>query len=497
MRSFHRICKSLCVLAIAADIGTLYTAAQESKPAGVPTATRDAVRRIIGNTMLDGEAYQYDEYLADSIGPRLTGSGNYIRAVDWATEQFKSIGLSHVHTETWMIPNTWEPATPAEGRVIAPVEHRLHIYASGWSAPTPKTGVEGNVIYVPSLDFADLEKQKGPLKDSIALLDAQTLATAQTLDKLTPGLELLRSFGVKAILQSGGPDGTEVMYSSTIDGSVDATPEAEIGLEDTLLIRRLLSRGAVKIQFSFSNVIHSHVNIRNVIGEIPGNGRPEEIVLVGAHLDSWQPGTGAQDNGTGVAMILEAARSILATHRPPQRTIRFVLFGGEEEGLLGSVAYVRQHKAELSNLDAVLITDSGSEPAKGWALMGRDDEKASLTSIEPLLSRLGAENTTEGTDFIFDTDHAPFVVHGIPSLVLWTSMDKYNLLHHKASDTFDSVVQKDLTLDAAVVAVTAYGIADSQKRFADHLDDTKVQDIFKTAGHLEELKFLQSRGMLP
>jgi carboxypeptidase Q len=220
-------------------------------------------------------------------------------------------------------------------------------------------------------------------------------------------------------------------------------------------------------------------------------------VIVGAHLDSWQAGTGAQDNGTGVAMVLEAARAMMAVRRPPRRTVRFVLFGGEEQGLLGSVAYVREHKAELEKVDVVLVADSGSEAAKGWCLMGREDEKASVAALKPLLSGLGADETTSNTDFIFQTDHAPFDVQGVPSLVLWTGMDKYDLLHHKASDTFESVVQKDLTQDAAVVAITAYALADSQQPFAPHLSPAQVQEVFKSAGHLEEYDYLRTNGILP
>jgi carboxypeptidase Q len=478
-------------------LACLSVQAQNPPPAAISPATRDAVQQMIGDTLLNGKAYEYDEYLADNIGPRLTGSSNYMHAAEWVTQQMKSIGLANVHTEGWTIPDTWEPETPAEGRIIAPIEHRLHIYSLGWSPSTPKTGVEGNIVYLPSLEIAELDKQKSALQGSIALIDSASLSTAQTLDKLCPALDHLHAFAVKAILEAGGPNGTEVMGSGSFTGNVDSIPEAQIGLEDALLIKRLLNQGRVRVQFSFANSVRSHITIPNVVAEIPGGELANQVVIVGAHLDSWQPGTGAQDNGTGVAMVLEAARTIMATHRAPRRTIRFVLFGGEEEGLLGSVAYVRQHKAELPNIDAVLITDSGSQPAKGWVLMGRDDEKSALAPYEPLLGGLGADDTTSNTDFIFDTDHAPFHVHGVPSLVLWTPMDKYDLLHHQASDTFDSVVQKDLTQDAAVVAITAYVIADSQQPFAPHLSDEQVQAVFKTAGHLDELKFLEARGLLP
>jgi carboxypeptidase Q len=220
-------------------------------------------------------------------------------------------------------------------------------------------------------------------------------------------------------------------------------------------------------------------------------------VVVGAHLDSWQPGTGAQDNGTGTASVIEVARAIQSLHRAPRRTVRFILFGGEEEGLLGSTAYVRQHVADLPKIDAVVITDSGSQPAKGWYMMGRDDEKPAVASLGPLLAGLGGDGTTSDTEFLFETDHAAFDVLGVPSLVLWNDTDKYFKLHHKASDTFDSVVRGELTQDAAVTAVTAYAIADSSQPFAAHLSTDEVRAMLKKSDNLEEYDFLKKNGSLP
>ena len=153
----------------------------------------------------------------------------------------------------------------------------------------------------------------------------------------------------------------------------------------------------------------------------------------------------------------------------PLRTARFALFGGEEQGLLGSVAYTRAHQTELATIDAILISDTGAQPAKGWYLMGRDDEATALKNVEPLLAGLGANKTSDDTRFIFETDHAALDVLGVPSLVLWNGVDLYFGLHHKASDTFDSVSEKDLNQGVAVTAVTALAIAESREPFAPHL----------------------------
>ena len=431
------------------------------------------------------------------IGPRLTGSANYMRAAEWAEQQFKALGLASVHTEEWTIPATWEPEVPATGRIVKPVEHQLHIYSLGWSPSTPAKGVEGEVIYVASILPPDLDAQKAKLSGAIALLDKSSFGEKPAIDKIFAGLERLRLFSPAAILIPGGANGTENLTALTFSGAIDSVPEAQIGTEDVSLLKRLLQCGSVTMQFSFTNRIRKDVKVPNVIAEIPGRELPGEVVIVGAHLDSWQPGTGAQDNGTGVASVLEAARAIKALGRAPRRTIRFVLFGGEEEGLLGSTAYARSHVADLAKIDAILVTDTGSQPAKGWYVMGREDEKEAVTALKPLLTGLGADGVTSDTEFLFQTDHAAFDVLGVPSLVLWNDTDKYFTLHHKASDTFDSVVDKDLTQGAAVTAVTAYAIADSKDSFAAHLSPTEVQSMLQKSGNLDEYNFLKNSGALP
>ena len=135
------------------------------------TETSAAIRQLIGDSILNGKAYDYDRELADTYGPRLTGSANYMRAADWAVQQFRSMGLSNVHTEDWTIPATWEPEVAAVGYVTAPVDHTLHIYSIGWSPSTPKGGISGDVVYVPSLTAEELDKLQAKLKGTVALVD--------------------------------------------------------------------------------------------------------------------------------------------------------------------------------------------------------------------------------------------------------------------------------------------------------------------------------------
>jgi carboxypeptidase Q len=478
----------------------IFLAAQSSAtsdPSSVSPETRDAARQLIGDTIMNGKAYEYDGHLADLIGPRLTGSANYMRAAEWLVEEFKALGLSNVHTEDWTIPATWEPDGPASGQIVKPVEHRLHIYSLGWSPSTPPGGISGEAVYIQSFLPDALDAQKTKLAGAIALVDHSSFGEHASIDKILAGFDHLRSLSPSAIVMVGIANGAESLVAPTAGGELSTIPEAQIGMEDFLLVKRLLDRGPVSMQFSYTNRIRKDVKVPNVVAEIPGRELPNEVVIIGAHLDSWQPGTGAQDNGTGVAGVLEVARAIKALNRPPRRTIRFVLFGGEEEGLLGSAAYVRQHLADLPKIDAALITDTGSGAANGWYLMGRDDEKDAVTALKPLLSGLGADGIMSETEHIFSSDHGPFDVFGVPTLVLSNDMEKYPALHHKASDTFDSVVAKDLTQGAAVIAVTSYAIADSKTSFASHLSPAEVQTMLQKGGQLDSYNYLKKIGDLP
>ncbi|MFL6281529.1 MAG: M28 family metallopeptidase, partial [Pyrinomonadaceae bacterium] len=205
---------------------------------------------------------------------------------------------------------------------------------------------------------------------------------------------------------------------------------------------------------------------------------------------SWDFGTGAQDNGAGVAQVLEAARAIASMPRPPRRSIRFALWGGEEQGLLGSAAYARAHESEMKTCIAALNTDNGAGHPKGWQYEGREDLRAALEPFGELLSGLGGEGLSEETTF--DTDHGHFMLAGVPALNLWVDMEHYEEIHHKASDTLDKVDAHDLAAGAAVLAVTAYAIAEQPEPFAPRLDHKGVAEILQKAG-LDE--FLTTIGV--
>ncbi|HEU4635253.1 MAG TPA: M20/M25/M40 family metallo-hydrolase [Edaphobacter sp.] len=477
-------------------VAALLTSSAALAQIPVSPQTRTEVADLIGDIMVNGQAYEYDRQLSDTIGPRLTGSDNYVHAVGWAQEKFRALGLANVHTEAFTIPATWEPEVPAVGKIITPRIQQLHIYSVGWSPSTPSDGIKGSVTYLKSMTVEGVDAQKEALAGKIILIDHQSLVDL-TFSKILKGLDRLSKLGPKALLLAGGPNGTESATALTFDGSILPFPAAQIGAEDASLIKRMLGAGQVSVEFSFRNRIRKNVKVDNVVAEIPGRELPNEVVIVAGHLDSWHPATGAQDNGTGAATVLDVARAIKASGHPPRRTVRFLLFGGEEQGILGSTAYVRQHQKEMASIDCVLISDTGAQRAKGWYVMGREDERAALNNVEPLLTGLGSGDTTPSVEFLFQTDHISFDLLGVPTLVLWNDTDKYFKLHHKASDSFDSVNQADLNQGVATTAATTYAIADSDQPFAPHQSPAQVEDWLRKDSQWDDYQFFKSVGVFP
>ena len=232
----------------------------------------------------------------------------------------------------------------------------------------------------------------------------------------------------------------------------------------------------------------------NVVAEIRGSEKPDEWVIVGAHLDSWDFATGAQDNGSGAAQVLEAARAIAALGVPPKRSIRFALWGGEEEGLVGSLAYVQQHSAELNRCVANLNTDNGAGHPEGWKTQGRKDLQTALEPLsKALLASLGAgEISLDKVEM--DTDHGSFLLQGVPALNLKVEDSKYDEAHHKQADTLDKVDPHDLADGAAVLAVTAFSLANADKPIGPRLDHAAVGELLKKDSVDE---YLKTQGLWP
>lgn len=454
-------------------------------PVQAQTTALQKEAQEIAATVLAGRSMQKLEELCDGFGARVTGTPAHERAADWAAAQFRDAGIQDVRFESITVPNGWQRGW-ADSYMYSPLHRRLHIESVSWTPSTPVGGVKGEVVIVSDLSESALRSSSAALKDHIVLIDTDRVFAHgfnEAYPKLKDSYSIFKASGVQALLLPDAVPNNVLGDWLDIDngeGKILPLPIAEIGMEDALLIRRLLTKGSVTVGFSYQNQISGPVSSHSVIAEIHGNDKAEEWILVGAHLDSWDLGTGAQDDGTGVIMVLEAARAIASLPHPPRRSIRFALWTGEEPGLLGSRAYVQTHEKELDRCIAVVNTDNGATRPRGWIVEGREDMKAALGELTPLyLKGYGADNVS--LDTTFDTDQGPFMLQGIPAFDLWVDDVPYNAIHHKSSDTVDKVDPAYLKTDGAIVAVMAYVLAEREKPIGPHLSHAAVGQILKKA----------------
>ena len=452
-----------------------------------PFAAAD--EQILSEIQQRSEAAENLEYLSDEIGPRLTGSPQLHRANEWAAETMKKYGLTNVHQEPWTIAHAWTRGT-ATARIVAPAELPLTIAAAGWS-PATKGEVRGRVVYFDAKKKEDFEKFKGKLKGAIVIYqepeslsppaqenpygvvlrpmqappppDGQPTASpyAAFLAVARARNEFFKKEGVAVVLRDS--DKPHALLNMTGIGGEKFdkgdTPTAFVTGEGYRMIWRLLKHGPVEVEANITSSFSTKPEeVSNTVGEIRGSEKPDEVVILGAHLDSWDLGTGSTDNGTGTAAVLEAARALSKLNLNPKRTIRFVLFTGEEEGLVGSKMYVQAHKNDLDKISAVLVHDTGT----GRVLaLGLHDNYQDREIVDQVLAPLGALKLLEPSMArSFGTDHASFDEAGVPGFWCMQYGAEYSKTHHSQSDTFDKVWPDDLNQGAEVLAAWAYNTAE-------------------------------------
>lgn len=421
--------------------------------------------------------------LADGIGGRLTGSPAYVRSTEWAAAKFRSYGIQNVRLDPFSIPAGWQRGT-ASGSILAPMSRPLNLASLGWAPSTPAGGVQGSVVLIADVEPDALRSHEEGMRGKIVFLDTTKIYAegyGKALPKIEAAWKVFQKAGVLAVITPDRERNNVLNAHDSLWGArLLPIPAAEIGMEDSKLIQRELERGAVTIQMTIENKTSGEMKVNNVVAEIRGSERPDEWILIGAHLDSWDFGTGAQDNGAGVATVLEVGRALMILGKAPSRSIRLALWGGEEQGLLGSYAYTQTHLREMTKCVAVLNTDNGAGHPKGWKVEGREDLKKAIQSLsDGLLKDLdGSDISMETT---YNTDHGPFMLQGIPVLDLSVDMTKYMEIHHKSSDTLDKVDALDFKGGEVIVAVTAYAIAQSEMPIAPHIDHEAVSEIIKTA----------------
>ena len=462
------------------------SSAEEKTPKADQLTETD--KKIIEQVKTDKERLKGDlTYLTSRIGPRLTGSPQMDQASHWTEEQFKALGLANVHREPWTIANSWTRG-PASGRVTWPAVHELTLATAGWS-PTTNGTVKGQLIAIEVTKPEDLEKYKGKLAGKIAVLKsamelqppgnplltpwgqgtlplmhpkANEAAEFRVLGQVRTALTKMvaEEKGLAILIPSEKMYGLLNMSTQSRDYQPAATPAAFLVREDYLQLLRLLDAGSpvemeLNLQGSFSG---KSVEVYNTVGEITGAEKPDEVVILGAHLDSWDLGTGATDNGTGSMAVLEAARALQKLGLKPKRTIRFVLFSGEEQGLNGSKAYVQAHKDELGKISGALVHDSGTGKVLTIGLMGNYNARETMDRVlYPLAEPLGIVEPSLRSEG--GSDHVPFDQAGVPGFWCVQEPADYEKTHHSQADVLDHVRWDDLTEGAQVLAVFGYNVA--------------------------------------
>jgi carboxypeptidase Q len=451
--------------------------------AQIAPEVKDTANRLAGS-VYTGPSMETLRELSDGFGGRLSGSPAHTHAAEWAAAKFRSFGIQNVKLEPFTIPNGWQRGS-AHGELLSPVTRPLHVESLGWAPSTPDGGVKGEVVILDDVAADSIKSKADQFKGKIVIFNTEKIFAEgwqKVLGAVMAAPQNLKNAGALAMIF---PDTAKnnVINATSLDwgGHLSVLPGAELGMEDTQLIRRLMEKGPVTIQFELHNTTSGPTPVNDVVAEIRGSEFPDEWIIIGAHLDSWDFGTGAEDNGTGSASVIEVARALASAGKAPKRSIRFALWGGEEEGLLGSYAYVQAHLNEMGKCVAVLNTDNGSGHPKGWKVEGRKDLKEAMQPIsDMLLKDIGGGGLS--MDVTYDTDHGPFLLQGIPALDLWVDMKPYVELHHKSSDTYDKVDPVDFKAGSAIVVATAWVIAEAPKPIAGHIDHAAVAEILKKDG---------------
>jgi len=483
-------------LAVVALAGSGLALANEvAKPKG-PEAdgTKPALVKIAGEGTMDSPAFDYLTELSDNVGARVTGTPQAQKAVDWGVAKMKTIGLQNVRAEKWRMWKGWTRGK-AEAELLMPMRRTLTVDAMGWTGSTVAGGAEGEVVTANLFDLDEEIKNIDRFRGKIVIMKPEgapkknfMMIFAEFGDFLK---DLQKAGAIGVIGGQGGfkAAGMHLTHTGILGFAADfAIPVLDMTREDQGQLERYLAAGkTVRLRLNVQNAFtNGPVESANVVGDIVGREHPEEIIVVGAHLDSWDLSEGATDNGTGSVSVLAAADAILKSGARPRRTIRFVLFTGEEQGLLGSIAYVKQHESEMKNHLGDIVLDIGQGPVKEFQLGGRNDLLAEFQPFADSIANLRVVKVTDKTEF--GTDTGPFTLAGLPGINLDQDSPDYKYTHHSAADALEAVKPDVLAQNATIMAMTAFWIADRPERLAAPWPAEKTAKMLRDKGDYDMLK---------
>lgn len=448
-----------------------------------------------------GETPMIDDvqYLTDTIGGRVTGTDANLKSVDWTMKRFKDAGVA-AEKDPFMMDHHWADRSTIISIDGDGISFSPRAVAKFFSAPTDAEGLTAKIVGVGKGSPEDFKRAGNSVKDAWVLIETgETRDISGLFAEHTQAADV-EPRAVKAgvagiVFMSSRPNGLLYRLSAQI-AEPGGVPVIIMERAEAARLQRLLAAGAdltmnAVVDVEFGPSYESY----NVIGEIPGGDLKDEIVVIGAHLDSHGLGTGANDNAANVAMLIDIARQMKRQNIQPRRTVRFILWNGEEQGLVGSWRYVAEREEEMENHLMAMSIDIGSGRINGFFTNGRGGELGPI--LDSALNPVGGMGPYSYLDEpIVGTDNFDFIISGVANLVASHESANYGLHYHAETDTFDKVDQRQLRLNAAIIAAVTMEFANSDITLPRHtrrqikrlVEGTSLKDQMKTFGVYEAWK---------
>ncbi len=420
-----------------------------------------AADKLISAVTNSNFAFERLTLLCDKFGPRFSGSTNLEMSIDWILAEMKKDGLQNVRGEEVMVPHWVRGNESAE--LISPRPHKMPMLGLGGSVATPPEGITAEVLVVKS--FADLSNRTAEAKGKIVLFNQPFTTYGETvLIRSRGAMEAAKAGAIASMIRSVTPFSMQTPHTGNMryTNSLPKIPHAAITVEDTEMLQRMSDRGEkIVVRLKMEAKTLPDVKSRNVIGEIVGREKPEEIVLVSGHIDSWDLGQGAMDDAGGCVAAWEAVRLMHKMGMRPRRTIRVVLWTNEENGINGAKTNRKDHLKELPNHVLAIEADDGVFKPTAFAFSGSDAAMKQVTEVAKLLQTITQIKITAGAG---GADISQLEPDGVPLMDLIVDPTKYFWYHHTAADTMEVIDRTDFNQCVAALAVMSYAIADASEK---------------------------------
>ncbi len=452
---------------------------------------RELTDRLIAEALKPSSLETNLRRLSDEIGGRVPGTPAFQRAVDWGVAAFQEVGADSVHTEEFSIQHSWaEGATEMTASLYSGTTFLVHAVSVAWAPALP------SATHVPIIDVGDGSPAEfakvGDVAGRIVLVHSKVLSNWDDLFGEYERAPRIIALAVKAKARAIAfiatrEHGILYRHTNSAAGEIDDLPQVVVAREDGERIARLLaSANPVWADLSIPNKIGGPIKSWNVVAEIRGSEKPDEFVVLGAHLDSWELGTGALDNGCNSALVIDALRAIKASGLKPRRSMRFILFSGEEEGEIGSRAYARAHRNELDKAAGVVVFDAGTGKTTTFSTGGRKDVVPATQAMLTPLEQFGVTKAVATAES--GTDHFDFMLEGVPTFVADQEEANYLENYHATTDTFDKVDFTQLKKNVAEAAALSFELANSADPIGPRLNRAQIEQMLHETHLDQEMK---------